>query len=298
VRNRVFETRPILFHHPGRTGRGNSNRIEGLIELKRDLFATIREGGGGWFRDRKEGHRLPVPASAAVDEELGQWLTVVFVSNLAEPGSGPRSLDHFGCPYRIIGRDIKRWSFQERLRAIDGFLPEIDTEYMLVADADDVFAVASLRTALERFEDEFDCEMLINAAQNFWPPELDRDPSIRAFCDATPAPGGPEHRYVNGGLWIGRTDFYREIAAEVLLTPPVRPGSDQCVLYCLYQKHHPAIQVDHRCRIFQCEFDEELEWESPPRTRWLRRLAEGLPPSLQSTTGRRRRRSGRKRAAS
>jgi len=285
VYNRVFGTRPILFHHPGRTGPYNPNRIEGVLEIKRDLFAAIGKPGKGSFKDRKEGFDLPIPRPALVDEELGKLLTVIFVSNLDEPGSGPRSLDHFGCPYHIIGQDIETWSFTEKLRAVDKFLPEINTKYMLVADADDVFAVASLRHAIDEFEDKFDCDMLINAAQNFWPPELDKDPTIKNFCDTTPASGGPEHRYVNGGLWLAKTDFYRKITKEVLSTQPAREGCDQCVFYVLYRKYYPVIQLDHRCQIFQCEFDEELSWDVLPQNQWLRWLAKRLPSGLQKAVG-------------
>jgi hypothetical protein len=293
VRNRVFGTSPIVFHHPGRTGKRNRNRIEGIIELKRDLFDLIGDRRNGRYLDRKEKRRLSIPTPAAVDEELGSKLTVVFVSNLSEPGSGPRSLDYFGTPYRIIGADIEKWDFEKRLLYVDRLLPEVKTEYMMVMDSDDVFTVAALDIALERFRRDFDCQLLFNAGQNFWPPELDESTSVRAFCDRTPSDNGPEHRYVNGGMWIGRTDFYRRISKEILNTSSPRPGDDQSIFYLMYQKYHPEIQLDYRCQIFQCEFDEELEWEVPTSNRWLRKMSRSWPPAIQRATGMLRRKRGR-----
>jgi hypothetical protein len=268
--------------------------MDGIIDLKRDLFALIGDPANGYFIDRKEGHRLPIPNVAPVDSEVAQRLTTIFVSNLDEPGSAPRSLDYFGCPYLVIGKEIVEWGFQKRLKAIAAHLEEVGTEYLMVLDSDDVFAVDSLATVVDRFEKRFECDMLMNAAQNFWPPELEDDPGLRKFCESTPSVGGPEHKFVNGGLWIARTEFYRGIVDEVMSTRPARDGCDQSVFYQVYRNHYPAIQMDYRCEIFQCEFDEELEWEAGPRAPWLRGLTERLPEGVQRGVRLKRTKRGRR----
>lgn len=272
VRNVCFDTDPVVFHHPGRTGRRNPNRIEGLLELKKDVFAAM--GGRGRFRDRKERFWLPAPEPAAIDHELAERLTVIFPSNLADPGSGPRSLAYFGGPSRIAGRDLHPWTNRQGLAAIDAMLPDVTTEFLAIFDSGDVFFTDSLRVALDRFRSDFDCELLIGAAQNFWPRQLDRTPEVRAFCERTPTGGGREHRYVNSGMLIGRTDFYRGFSRELLAMESATPNDDQSLFYHGYVKHHPAVQLDHRCAIFQCEFDEEIAWRAPPRLPGLRGLAQ------------------------
>lgn len=185
------------------------------------------------------------------------------MTNLQEPGSGPRSLDYFGTPYRILGSRIEKWSNKLKIKFLNSEIPNIKTKYFLLLDNDDTFLVDNLSKVVETFETSFTCDMLINAAQNLWPKRQLEKSGVRSFCERIGDKVGSYHKFVNGGAWIARTQFYKEIMGTFDIDKAPLPGDDQSALYLLYKKHYPKIQLDHFCAIFQCEFDEELEVEYP-----------------------------------
>ena len=261
VRNKSFGTYPTIFHHPGRIGDINGNRVSGIVKLKQRFFESIADPDNRReFFDRKEKIQLSVPRTPETSNPVSN-LSVVFVSNLKELGSSPRSLDHFGIPYFVLGKDIVEWSNAEKLRAIHEFLPEVETKYLMFLDSDDTFVISHLRYVVDLFEREFSCEMLINAAQNCWPPELFSDEFRECvdFAENVAEARLGSRKYINSGAWIARTSFYREFSEDLLATKAPQEGDDQGLFYILYKKYYPRILLDYRCQIFHCEFDEELE---------------------------------------
>lgn len=262
VKNKAFGTYPSIFHHPGRIGDGN--RILGIIQLKRIFFDLIGTSENGYFWDFKEKIRLKIPTAPVLQPaKVAEKLTVIFVSNLQESGSGPRSLDFFGIPYRILGSHITQWTSNGlKLELLEKELPSIRTKYFMLLDSNDTFVINDLAQAIELFETEFDCDILLNAGQNLWPGWLDSMKEYRLFCDQIGEQFESPHRYVNTGAFIAKTDFYREIVKNFDINEAPLPGDDQAAFYPLYKQYYPRIQLDYYCKIFQCEFDEELEIES------------------------------------
>lgn len=262
VRNKVFGTYPSVFHHPGRIGDGN--RIFGIVQLKKLWFDLIGNSENGFFWDQKENLRFKIPTpSQSIAKEIGDQVTVIFVTNLKEPGSGPRSLDYFGIPYRILGSNIKVWSSNGlKIKLLNQELPNIKTKYFMLLDANDTFVISDLSRVLDLFENSFDCDMLLNAGQNLWPHWLDEMKEFQEFCDQIGDQVGSAHRYVNTGALIAKTDFYKEIVQTFDIDQAPLPGDDQAAFYPLYKKYYPKIQLDYYCQIFQCEFDEEILIES------------------------------------
>lgn len=260
VKNRLFDTYPSIFHHPGKIGDGN--RILGIVQLKKMFFDLIGDEKNGYFYDHKEKIRLKIPKPNSLQfKEIADKLTVVFVSNLDEIGSGPRSLDHFGIPYRILGSQIDRWSNSLKIKLLNKELPNIKTKYFMLLDSSDTFIINNLSTVIELFEAS-NSDMLLNAGQRLWPGWLDEMKDYQIFCDQIGDQVGSQHRYVNTGALIAKTDFYQEIHTTFNVDEAPLVGDDQSAFYPLYKRYYPRIQLDYYCRIFQCEFDEELLIES------------------------------------
>lgn len=262
VKNKMFGTYPSIFHHPGKIGDGN--RILGIVQLKKMFFDLIGDAKNGYFWDHKEKIRLKIPKPSDLkSKEIADKLTVIFVSNLQEIGSGPRSLDYFGISYRILGSQLKQWSSNGlKLEFLKDELPKIKTKYFLLLDSNDTFIINNLIQAIEIFETSFDCDVLLNAGQNLWPNWPEEMREYRSFCDQIGERIGSQHRYVNTGAFIAKTEFYRKIVETFDINEAPLPGDDQAAFYPLYKQYYPRIQLDHYCKIFQCEFDEELLIES------------------------------------
>jgi hypothetical protein len=255
IKNKKFNTCPVVFHHPGNVG--SKNNIFGIIRIKKMLFSILGKNSSEYFCGRKEIINYKVPAiqmeSSSKTKEL---LTVVVITNLDEPGSGPRSLKAFGVDCKIVGREVENWSNIEKMRLLKRELPNIGTKYIMLLDSDDTFVVDGLDRVIEKIESIPECRLLMNAAQNFWPPVLHRIGNSYEFCNRIGSEKKSMHRYVNSGVFIAEVEFLKEILEEDI--DPPKEDDDQGVFCLLYQKYYPAFQLDYYCDVFQCEFDEEL----------------------------------------
>ncbi len=161
-----------------------------------------------------------------------------------------RSLEHLGVPCLVTGKGIKDWvnsrdKPQLTLEAVNA----IQTEYVAGVDSRDAIFIDNPRLLVERFEQEFDCEMVFSADRMNWPNCAD----FKEFEDSLPSAEASEFRYLNGGAWIGRTRFCREFFADAARTAPVAdaPDSEQGILKQLFRKHYPRVQLDYRSTMFQ-----------------------------------------------
>lgn len=259
VKNKKFNTYPVVFHHPGHVG--SQNNIFGIIKIKKILFSVIGINGSEYFCGRKELIRYKIPSvQFESSRKVKELLTVVAITNLDEPGSGPRSLKAFGVDCKIIGRGVKKWSNIEKIRLLKRELSTIRTKYIMLLDSDDTFVADGLDRVIEKIESMPECKLLMNAAQNFWPPILHRVSNSYEFCNQIGNEKKSRHRYVNSGVFIAEVEFLKKLLKEDIAPP--KEDDDQGLFCLLYQKYYPAFQLDYYCDVFQCEFDEELIVES------------------------------------
>lgn len=221
--NTLFGTRPVVVHAPGY----HQNPLH-WDPLLGTFFSTA---------PRAVGRRHD--------------LTVLTCNNGAG-GMGllERSLAHLGVPCAVVGRGLHRWAnSRHKPTTLLAGLCAVETEYVLYADSRDAIVLDDPGVALRRFVDRFDCDLLFGADRLNWPP-LDR---FKRFEDTLCAPGESEFRYLNGGAWIGRTDFARTFFMEAAAHLPASeaPDSEQGVLKSLFQRHYPRVQLDYRCEIVQ-----------------------------------------------
>lgn len=221
--NTLFGTRPVVVHSPGY--HHNPAHWDPLLNA---FFSTA-----------------PRVVGSRPD------LTVLTCNNGAG-GMGllERSLAHLGLPCAVVGRGVDGWAnSRHKPTTLLAGLCAVETEYVVYADSRDAIVLDDPGLALERFLDRFDCDLLFGADRMNWPP-LHR---FKRFEDTLCDRRESDFRYLNGGAWIGRTDFAREFFLEAAghLPAAEAPDSEQGVLKTLFQRHHPRVQLDYRCEIMQ-----------------------------------------------
>jgi hypothetical protein len=116
-------------------------------------------------------------------------------------------------------------------------------------DSRDAIFINHPQLVVERFEQEFSCELVFSADRMNWPNCAD----FKEFEDSIPGAMASEFRYLNGGAWVGRTEFCREFFAAAVQAEPVSdaPEAEQGILKQLFRKYYPRVQLDYRSTMFQ-----------------------------------------------
>ena len=223
IRNTLFDTTPLVVHAHG------YHTFKPYWEpIKTAFFATPPRRIG------------PTPD-----------LTVITWNNgAAGMGILERSLAHLGVPVTVLGQDIPVWNnavHKPQLTA--AALPQIATEFVLGIDSRDALLLGDPGELVARFVDEYDCQLLFAADLVNWPTLARFD----AFESSLPPAQGNRFRYVNGGMWIGRTDYCRRFFAQATRVPPCpeQLDSEQGILKQMYPDHFPDVYLDYRCSLFQ-----------------------------------------------
>lgn len=221
--NLIFDTRPIVVHAHGR-------------HSYKPLWPPIRER---FFAS-------PARRIGALPN-----LTILTWNNGHQAmGLLEKSLDHLGVPYLVLGQGIENWINSRNKPPLTlEATRNITTKYVMGVDSRDAIFVDDPQLLVDRFEKDFDCELVFSADRINWP----NCSSFREFEDALPGAQESEFKYLNSGAWIGKTDFCREFFAAAVETQPVKeaPEADQGILKQLLPAYHPKVQLDYRCALFQ-----------------------------------------------
>ncbi len=221
--NTLSGTQPLLLH-----AQGHHRNKPHWQPIKAAFFATP---------ERRIG---PIPELAVVTCNNGHRAMGIL----------ERSLDHLGIPYRVLGRGVRPWvNAVSKPRCLLEAARSTDAPYLLYADSRDAIAIGDLSRVLAHFRSLRGCELLFGADRINWPPLRE----FARFEEGLPGAKESDFRYLNGGLWIGRTSFCRKFFAEVVATAPV-PGaeqSEQGLLKTLFPRHYPRVQLDYTCALFQ-----------------------------------------------
>jgi hypothetical protein len=222
VINSLFSTSPIAIH-----GQGSHSLKPHWEPICAAFFATPR--------------RILAPSPE---------LTVITCNN-GHPSLGlmESSLEHLGLKAKVVGQDVAEWrnSFHKP-PSIAQALGEIDTPYTLFADSRDVILLDDPAILLDRFK-AFGARMVFSADRMHWPPCIEFKRFERSIAPA----GEGDFFYLNGGLWIGETDYCRGFFDAACRTEPdpSAPDSEQGILRKLFPAYYPAMTLDYRCSMFQ-----------------------------------------------
>ena len=212
VVNLVFDTRPLVVHAPGLTGK---NLLWQAV--KTEFF-------------------LSEPKSFGVADGL----TILTWNSRREPGVLQQCLDHLGVPHVVLGQGIRDWRNLLKNRLTRDALDEVTTKYVMGIDASDALVLGHPQAILDRFKAQFSCKLLLGAETHCFPEIAE----LRRFEDSLPGATSPWH-YLNSGMWIGETAFCREFFRVAAETDPW-PGderfqrSDQGVLKKVFRRFYPV----------------------------------------------------------
>jgi hypothetical protein len=150
--------------------------------------------------------------------------------------------------YMKGGTDLMSF-FSNRHKMTKDYIEKNNFKYIIGQDAGDIFFLNHPNRVVEIFENEFDCDMLLNGECEVWP---DQAKFVYDNLEGTDKYDSSKiFKNLNAGLYITKADFYLEFYETLLKTPMLQDGTDQGQVHQVYLKHSPRIQVDSECKIFQ-----------------------------------------------
>jgi hypothetical protein len=172
--------------------------------------------------------------------------------NNGHPAMGlfERSVEARGLSCMVRGSGIFPWvNSTDKPRSILQGLLDMNTEYVLFADSRDAILIGDPQVAVDYLDQHRECDLLFGGDRINWP-ALDR---FKQFEATLPGAEESEFRYLNGGIWAGRTEFCREFFAEAVRTAPApeAPDSEQGILKELFPRFYPRMRLDYRCELIQ-----------------------------------------------
>ncbi len=213
-------------------------------------------------------------AMGAPPAKADHRLTIMTFNNQAEKNLLQQNLEKMGVTPLVLGGTVKTWSNLCKIELTYSALKTISSPYVMGCDGRDVCFLKSPSHVLERFI-ETRKAMLFNATYVNWPPfesyktkEKDLHPDD-CFC------------FLNGGVWIARTDRAREFFQDVetlrldkallskieafidkkpLSHKNLIRNSEQSVIRPVYHRCFPDVDIDAQCYIFQVLQDEPMKW--------------------------------------
>lgn len=221
--NRLFGTHPVVVHAQG-------------PEFLHPLWPEVRD------RCFEQPRRTIGPI---------EGLTILTWNNgHRDMGVLERSLDHLGIPYVVTGQGVDDWvNSRDKPRLTRDALATIDTPFVMGVDSGDAVVVDDPSHLVRWLDERFACDLVFSADKINWP----NMKVFKEFEDTLPGAESSDYRYLNGGVWIGRTEFCRRFFTEACETPltPIRPESEQGILKQLFPRHHPRVKLDYTCSMFQ-----------------------------------------------
>lgn len=129
----------------------------------------------------------------------------------------------------ILTDDRLPWRNTFKIEMISNYLSQCNTKYILYCDAIDVIFVDDPKRVLDIFH-EFQCKMLFMSSTS-------RDgytcmPDVLSWANLNHS-----HRYLNSGVWIGETEFVKDVFTEA--TKYITPHGTTMDMYHEYLKSCP-----------------------------------------------------------
>jgi hypothetical protein len=235
IRNKITNTYPIAFHL---SGKKIHNRF-------------------GWNLWEEFKKNISDQCMNLTNETLRDDVSVCFMSyGYDQTQLMEQSLKYFNIEYNNIAENNEinnKLEFGElqlaKCKLLFDFLQKNKTKYVIGWDVTDVFFIDHPNRIVEKFENEFNCEMLMNAEIKCWPKQaryvyrqLERKHDYETTL----------FKYLNSGLFIAKSEFYMQIYEELINKPALGNDiADQAKFHQIYLDYFPRLQLDMDCKIFQ-----------------------------------------------
>lgn len=231
ILNKLYGTLPLFAHAPG-------------IPENNPLWTDVVR-----YANQGKPQRFTQPAGVTFIT-WNSGLPNSFISQHKKTlGTFEKSMERVGLEYVVLGKGVgSGWVNTMKLTTTCDFLDHCGTEYVSGIDSADAVVVADPADIVTRFK-EYGCDLLYGAEMNFWPDELAntvKPQEERRFRKP--------YCYLNGGMWIGQTEYCRRFFRSVLeLRGRIksRPLSEQMAIKSHYVNCYPQVQLDDRCNLFQ-----------------------------------------------
>lgn len=223
ITNTIFKTRPLVVHAQG-------------PHINKPYWKPIRDK---FFQAPK---RQITPQKD---------LTIITWNNGHEAmGVFEKSMEHLGLSCMVLGKEVETWvNSKHKPLTTYNALKEIKTKYVMGVDSRDAILLDDPTKILERFKQLFDCELVFSSDLMNWP----NIPTFKKFEDACAEGIDTKFKYLNGGIFIGETEFCKAFFKQAVATPPIdlAPKSEQGILKQVFQEFYPKVQLDYQCQLFQ-----------------------------------------------
>jgi len=217
--------------------------------LAQKYFALMRKSGSLRNRFRK-------PAD----------LSIFTAHNHPTPSLLEQNLSFLGVEHTVLKPPLPVWSNSLRVQSFVSFLENCSTRYVLYCDSDDVILREDPARIMAVFESH-DCDLLY-CSTNYSAGYLNM-PAVKSWVEEQ-----HPNRYLNAGVFIGRTAFALEVykcvlnyveQTDTLNNPdsqafyrnelsyfqdfPKGTGCDQAILRFLEPRYSPRLRIDSECRL-------------------------------------------------
>ena len=183
-------------------------------------------------------------------------VTIVSYGNRQEKSLLERGLEFLEIgDFAMLRTDAAPWTQLYKLMLLlDWFASgRCRSEYLLCLDADDNLIVNDPRLIFDRFR-AAGCDILFGATCADSP----GSPECREFEDSVTEYADPGHGHLNAGGFIGKAEFIRSCASEILESWRADPAfcetpkmfSDQLGWRRMHRRYYPRIKIDWSCSIF------------------------------------------------
>ncbi|SDK23555.1 hypothetical protein SAMN05421823_102210 [Catalinimonas alkaloidigena] len=201
-------------------------------------------------------------------------LTIVLVHNYPKPPIMEQSLHYVGIHDFVVLTPPKApqgWHHGQKIQVIHEYLQsgKCKTPYVLYCDSDDAILQKDPRLAIDLLKKE-NCDLLFS--ETAYPAGYECMPDVQEWADQNAAESGSQPLYINSGVYIGKTEFMKEVFAdavqyvtddalpitehrrlqaenrlqEVLTEYPKRCASCQEIFRYLHPKYYPRMKIDYK----------------------------------------------------
>ncbi len=234
--------------------------------LVKEAFRQIRENGTyeNAFSMPEELTIVLVRNEGSLSDRIIPHLSGFEDTSILESNLNYLGIEGYEVLSKTIPQGEDKWKWTNKIKWILEYLREgrCKTEYILYCDPIDVIFKDSPKVVIDIFK-QFECDLLfMSTKRDGSPSAYDCMPEVKQWADSDSNRHG---RYLNAGVFIGRTEFVREFLEESLKyctdddctignwydylrsNPPNFPigVSDQDIFRYLEPKFYPRIKVDY-----------------------------------------------------
>jgi hypothetical protein len=203
-------------------------------------------------------------------------LTILLIHNYTVEPIMEKSLRYVGVEDYVVLTPVLDgpWKMAIKLIELKKYLDSnaCKTKYILYMDSDDAALRDDPAKTVQYLEEE-DCDLLF--PNTGWTSAYDCMPEVKRWADQDAARNGVTQRYINAGVFVGKTDFLKEVVDKAmeyvsdddlpseeywrildegnlrdrLPEFPKRVGCDQEILRYLHPQFHPRMKVDYKDRL-------------------------------------------------